>query len=256
MRLAWKKAVVTWWASWIWLATCELFSKEWAEVFITDVNKEAWIKAEKWIKNSKFIYLNVWEEDSWVELFKEIWEIDIIVNNAWIIWNPEKMWSQTPEDISVESWDLVHKINLAGVMLWCKYAIKNMKKSSSASIINMASRSWKIGVPLNCAYASSKAAIINHTKSVALHCSDMWYKIRCNAVSPAAIMTDMWEMMIWWDEKVYKQLCEDIPMNRFWTPEEVAKSCLFLASDDSSYITWAEINIDWWILAWSKTSPK
>jgi len=255
MKLKWKKALITWWASWIWLEIAKEFSNQWAEVYIADINDEAWKKAEKIIEGSKFINIDVSSENSWIEWFKEIWEIDILVNNAWIIWNPEKMWAQNPEHISIESWSLIHRINLDSVMLWCKYAIKNMKNRKNCSIINMWSRSWKVWVPENCAYASTKSAIRNYSKSVALYCQKMWYDIRCNTVNPASIMTDMWETILNWNDELYKKLVSDIPMSRFWTPEEVAKTCLFLASEDSSYITWSEIDVDWWILSWTKTSP-
>lgn len=255
MKLDWKIALVTGWASGIGLAISKNFALEWAKVFIADINESSWIKAEKKVKNSSFIKLDVSSEKAWQEAIEQIWEIDILVNNAGIMWNPEKMGSQNPEEISVESWDLVHKINLTSVMLGCKYAMKSMKNRNWCSIINMASRSWKVWLPWNCAYASTKAAILNHTKSVALHCAKSGYDIRCNSISPASIMTPIWEELIWGDKGYYETLCENIPMNRFWTSEEVAKACVFLASEDSSYMTWTDLNLDWGLLAGTKTSP-
>lgn len=254
-KLKWKKALITGWANGIGLEIAREFSNAGAKIFIADISEEAWKKAELEIQNSTFIKLDVSSEEAWQRAFENIWEIDILVNNAGIIWNPEKMWPQDPENISVESWDLIHKINLTSVMLGCKYWIKYMKNSENGSIINMASRSGKVWLPWNSAYASTKAAILNHTKSVALHCAKNGYSIRCNSVSPASVMTNMWEEMIWGDNEYYKELCNNIPMGRFAKPEEIGKACLFLASEDSSYITWSDINVDGGILAGTKTSP-
>jgi NAD(P)-dependent dehydrogenase (short-subunit alcohol dehydrogenase family) len=122
----------------------------------------------------------------------------------------------------------------------------------------MSSRSGVVGVPTAVGYASTKAAIRNHTKSVALYCASQGYPIRCNSVHPAAIMTSMWKQMLGEGEAFeenHKKLAHDIPMKRFGTPEEVAYGVLFLASDESSYTTGSELSIDGGILAGTATSP-
>jgi 3(or 17)beta-hydroxysteroid dehydrogenase len=99
------------------------------------------------------------------------------------------------ENTDVKSWEEVHRVNATGVMLGCKYAIRLMKQQGG-SIVNILSRSGVVGIPGAVAYAASKASVRNHTKSVALYCAEMGYKIRCNSVHPAAIMTPMWDAML------------------------------------------------------------
>lgn len=128
-------------------------------------------------------------------------------------------------------------------------------KKQGGSIINMSSRSGMVGVPTAAAYASSKAAIRNHTKSVALWCASQNYSIRCNSIHPACIMTPLWESMLK-DENEKKALEETIPLHRFGTPDEVAALALYLATDESAFVTGAEFTIDGGILAGTASSPK
>lgn len=250
MRLKWKTALVTGWVSGIGLAIVKEFALEWAKVIALDINEEVWNKLN--LENVIFKKLDVTSENEWENVFNEVWKVDILVNNAWIIGPKE----QNPENISIENWNLVHKINLTSVMLGCKYAIKSMRKHNiEGSIINMSSRSWVVWVPDLAAYASSKSAIKNYSKSVALYCQKEKLWIRCNSILPASIMTPMWEDIIEKSGKKEENFASHIPMKRFWKAEEVAKTAIFLASNESSYITWSEINIDGWILAWTESSP-
>ena len=119
----------------------------------------------------------------------------MLVNNAGITGFLETSGPFDAEQVDLESWKEVHRVNADGVMLGCKYAIK-MMKAKGGSIINISSRSGMVGIPAAVAYASSKAAVRNHTKSVALYCAEKKYKIRCNSIHPAAIMTPMWDQML------------------------------------------------------------
>lgn len=250
MKLNGKTALVTGGASWIGLAIVKLFEKEWAKVYCLDINEEAGKNIEN--ENIIFYKLDVTKEAEWENIFGSVGKVDILINNAGIIWPKH----QNPENIDLETWDLVHKINLTSVVLGCKYAIKSMKKFDIKwSIVNMSSRSWVVWVPDLSAYASSKSAIKNYSKSVALYAQKEKLWIRCNSLLPASIMTPMWENIIETGKRTEEELAFNIPMKRFGKAEEVANACLFLASDDSSYITWSEINIDWWILAWTESSP-
>ncbi|WP_122760458.1 SDR family NAD(P)-dependent oxidoreductase, partial [Pseudomonas viridiflava] len=103
---------------------------------------------------------------------------------------------QDPEHASLEDWQAVHRTNLDGVFLGCKYAIRAMRHTGAGSIINISSRSGMVGIPGAAAYASSKAAVRNHTKTVALYCAEQGLKVRCNSIHPAAILTPMWEPML------------------------------------------------------------
>ena len=151
----------------------------------------------------------------------------------------------------MESWEEIHRVNSTGVMLGCKYAIPIMKKNGG-SIVNISSRSGLVGIPGAVAYASSKAAVRNHTKSVALYCAENGYNIRCNSIHPAAIMTPMWDAVLGKGEQretIIKEIEDGIPMGHFGKPMDAAYGILYLASDESKYVTGIELSIDGGILA-------
>jgi NAD(P)-dependent dehydrogenase (short-subunit alcohol dehydrogenase family) len=135
----------------------------------------------------------------------------------------------------------------------------NMLKHRVGAIINISSRSGLVGIPGAAAYASSKAAVRNHTKTVALYCAEEKLNIRCNSIHPAAILTPMWEPLLGRGEdreKRMEEFVKDTPLRRFGTPEEVAAVAVLLASDEAAYMTGAELNIDGGILAGSIAIPK
>jgi NAD(P)-dependent dehydrogenase (short-subunit alcohol dehydrogenase family) len=252
-----KVALITGGADGIGLAIASLLSREGAEVILADVNDA---KGEAEAKNlgGEYINLNVADEASWTKaagMIKEKYgRLDILVNNAGVLGKG----AQDPENTSLEDWKKIHAINLDSVFLGCKYAISLMKEKGG-SIVNMSSRSGMVGVPFAAAYASTKAAVRNHTKSVALYCAAKGYPIRCNSVHPASIMTAMWKSMLGegktFDEN-HAKFAADIPMKRFGTPEEVAQAVLFLASNASSYTTGSELVVDGGVMAGTATSPE
>lgn len=182
-----------------------------------------------------------------------------MVNNAGITGLEVSGAVHNPEETSLADWRRVHEINLDGTFLGCKYAIQLMRKSGGGSIINLSSRSGIVGIPGAAAYASSKAAIRNHTKSVALYCAQQGLNIRCNSIHPAAIRTPMWDAMLGdegpaRDQRV-QQMMDTTPMHRFGKVEEVAALAVFLASDEAPFMTGSELTIDGGILAGSAASP-
>jgi 3(or 17)beta-hydroxysteroid dehydrogenase len=118
------------------------------------------------------------------------------VNNVGVTGFEHGMVAHDPEHASLSDWRAVHAVNLDGTFLGCRYAIGAMKAVGMGSIINISSRSGLVGIPLAAAYASSKAAIRNHSRTVALYCAQQGWQIRCNSVHPAAILTPIWEPML------------------------------------------------------------
>jgi len=169
------------------------------------------------------------------------------------------MIAHDPENASLKDWHAVHQVNLDGTFLGCRYAIAAMRANGgNGSIINISSRSGMVGIPAAAAYASSKAAIRNHSKTVALYCAQERLNIRCNSIHPAAVLTPMWEPMLGEGDKraaSMKKLVAGIPMHRFGKPCEVAAIAVLLASDEAAYMTGSELTIDGGILAGSSASP-
>ncbi|MBU6384261.1 MAG: SDR family oxidoreductase [Verrucomicrobia bacterium] len=262
-RLENKIALITGAAQGIGEAIAFLFAKEGAQVIVSDINDVLGREiAKKCGAKHRYLHLDVREEKDWQSAMRKIKEqhgrLDILVNNAGITGFQEGFGPQDPEHASLKSWKEVHAVNSDGTFLGCKYAIAMMKKHQSGSIINISSRSGIVGIPGAAAYASSKASIRNHTKTVALYCCQQGYDIRCNSIHPAAILTPMWEPMLGQGRartKMMAMIAKDIPMQKMGMPEDVATAALFLASDESKYITGIELTIDGGILAGATAAP-
>lgn len=164
-------------------------------------------------------------------------KIDILVNNAGIT----QTGHVATEDLPVDEWDKIMRVNLRGTFLCSKYIGRQMIKSGGGSIINIASTGGIKGVPRAPAYCASKAGVILLTKSLALKWAR--HNIRVNAVAPHYMETDMTKGLIA-SEKVHAALAGQIPMRRFAKPEEVVGSVLFLASPAASYMTGTVVAVD------------
>lgn len=262
MRLENKVVLITGAARGIGQAIAELFHTEGATVIVTDIrDDEGKAVAENLQSRSEYRHLDVRYEAEWSATADHILDkycrLDVLVNNAGITGFLETEGPFDVENADLASWDEVTRVNSTGVMLGCKYAIRLMK-ANGGSIVNISSRSGIVGIPGAAAYAASKAAVRNHTKSVALHCADNNYPIRCNSIHPAAIMTPMWDAILGEGEERQKavELVESgIPMRRFGDPIDVAYGALYLASDESKYVTGIELTIDGGILAGSQATP-
>ena len=256
-RLANKICVVTGAARGIGQAIAEAFHSEGANVVMTDIDVEGGRAAADAL-GCRFVELDVREEAHWARLAEHVPHAAVVVNNAGITGFEEGVVAHDPENASLEDWRAVHRTNLDGTFLGCRYSIGAMKDAGVGSIINISSRSGLVGIPGAAAYASSKAAIRNHSKTVALHCAQQGWQIRCNSVHPAAILTPIWEPMLGDGpdrEETMKALVNDTPLQRFGMPEEVAAVAVMLASDEACYITGTEISIDGGLLAGSAASP-
>lgn len=258
-----KVALVTGAARGIGAAVAGRLAAEGATVLATDVrDDEGSALAARLGAPALYRRLDVREEADWTRVVDEALErfgrLDVVVNNAGVTGFEEGYVPHDPEHASLEAWRAVHATNLDGVFLGCKHAIRAMRRTGTGSIVNVSSRSGLVGIPGAAAYASSKAAVRNHTKSVALYCAGQGLAVRCNSVHPAAILTPMWEPMLGRGperEARMRAFTADVPLRRFGTPEEVAHLVVYLASDESAYTTGAEFTIDGGILAGTAVPP-
>jgi NAD(P)-dependent dehydrogenase (short-subunit alcohol dehydrogenase family) len=239
-------------------AIAQSFHDEGARVLVTDKDI-ATGKSVATKLGCDFFELEVSNESHWNKLAEKFPVIDVLVNNAGVTGFEEGIVSHDPENASLDDWRAVHAVNLDGTFLGCRYAIRAMRSSGSGSIINISSRSAMVGIPAAAAYASSKSAIRNHSKTVALWCAQEGLNIRCNSIHPAAILTPMWEPMLGKGdnrEKNMASIVNDTPMKRFGKPSEVAALAVLLASDEAAYITGSEFTIDGGLLAGSAAALK
>jgi len=244
-----KVAIVTGAASGIGRATAQLLAQEGAKVVVTtDTNIAG---AEETVTNIKsaggeaiFVQQDITNESDWKTVIdrtlKTYGRLDVLVNNAGI------MIAKEIENTSLEEWRHVMKINLDGVFLGTKYGIGAMKKSGGGSIINMSSVLGLVGnFDLTSAYSASKGGIRLFTKAAAVECSKsgLDYNIRVNSVHPGVIETPM-AAPVFTNEEFRKAMERDHPIGRLGNPMDVAYGILYLASDESSFITGTELIID------------
>lgn len=256
-KLSGKRALVTGGARGIGAAIASTFAREGAIVIIADIDTQGSEAMAARLGGLSFPF-DVADEAGWAALASAHPQMDIVVNNAGITGFENGPALHDPENASLADWRRVHAVNLDGVFLGCRYAIAAMRAKGAGAIINISSRSGLVGIPGAAAYASSKAAVRNHSKSVALHCAQQGLSIRCNSIHPAAILTPMWEAMIGTGpdrEARMAALVADTPLKRFGTVEEVAAIALMLASDDCAYMTGSELHIDGGLLAGSAATP-
>ena len=250
-RLEGKTALVTGAASGIGLQTSIRLAEEGARVMMTDINLEEGLQqAEKLGANAIFLKLDITEEEEWIsvlgETVKRFGRLDILVNSAGMVLIADV------EQITLEDWRKVHAVNLDGTFLGCKHGVRIMKEFGAGSIINLSSVSGMIGGFNLAAYNSSKGAVRMLTKSVALHCARAGYGIRCNSIHPTFIETPMLESMIRDSpdpEKARQTLVRQVPLRRIGKPDDVANMIVYLASDESTFVTGTEMVIDGGVIA-------
>jgi len=256
-RLNGKICLITGAARGIGEAIARAFIAEGAQVYVTDIDEEAGRQTARNL-DTDFLKLDVASEADWATIAKAVPALDVLVNNAGITGFENGPVSHDPEHASLADWRAVHAVNTDGTFLGCRYGIAAMRDRPSGSIINISSRSGMVGIPAAAAYAASKAAIRNHSKTVALYCAQNGLNIRCNSIHPAAILTPMWEPMLGEGEARearMKAMVADTPMQRFGTSKEVAALAVLLASDEAAYITGSELTIDGGLLAGSAATP-
>jgi NAD(P)-dependent dehydrogenase (short-subunit alcohol dehydrogenase family) len=247
-RVAGKVAIVTGGASGIGKATASLLAKEGAKVVIADLNEADGKKAVEEIKReggkALFLKLDVTSEKDWSEVIEktlaEFGRLDIMVNNAGVLF------AKAIEDTPLEQWRWLMSVNLDGVFLGTKYAIRAMKKSGGGSIINLSSLAGIVGtVDDTAAYCASKGAVRLFSKAAALECSKAGhnYNIRVNSVHPGLIETPLSEPLLK-DAAMRKSIESRHPIGHVGRPIDIAYAILYLASDESRFTTGAEMVVD------------
>lgn len=262
-RLEGKIALVTGAARGIGEAISAAFAREGALVWLSDIDDAGGAAAAARMgPPATYRHLDVREEADWIAVIDAILAehggLDVLVNNAGITGFEPDLGPQDPERASLAAWREVHRTNLDGVFLGCKHGIRAMRPHGSGSIINLSSRSGVVGIPGAAAYASSKAGVRNHSKTVALYTAEQGLKIRCNSIHPGAILTPMWEPVLGQGPEREARMAafvSDTPLRRFGTAEEVAAVAVLLACDEAAYMTGAELHIDGGLLAGSVAAP-
>jgi NAD(P)-dependent dehydrogenase (short-subunit alcohol dehydrogenase family) len=257
-RLASKAILVTGAARGIGLAIARACVDAGATVVLSDIRDDEGSAAASKL-GQIYRRLDVRSEADWIAAMESVSTLHGLVNNAGITgFGDESPGDQDAEHCSLKGWRAVHATNLDGVFLGCKHAIAAMK-TGGGSIVNIASRSGKVGVGGAAAYASSKAAVINHTRSVALYCAERNYAVRCNAISPGAILTPMWETLLEHApdrEAAIAEFAAEVPLRRMGTPEDVSNLAVYLLGDESAYVTGAEFAVDGGLTAGTAAQPK
>jgi NAD(P)-dependent dehydrogenase (short-subunit alcohol dehydrogenase family) len=249
-RLIGKVALVTGAGAGLGEATAKRFAEEGARVVITDINREGVERVASEIcaadGDATSYVQDVTDETLWDELVGKIvashGQLNVLVNNAGI-GVPGNV-----EDTTVAEWRTTQAVNMESVFLGCRAAVKVMKECGG-SIINISSIEGIIGEPNAAAYNASKGGVRIFTKSAALHCAKEEYPIRINSVHPGFILTAMYEdgmasmpqeVQDEWNERLNRE----IPLKTMGEPLDIANGCLFLASDESKYMTGSELIID------------
>ena len=244
MRLQGKVAIITGGARGQGEAEARMFTREGAKVVFGDVldDEGRRVEAEVAAAGGEAVYvrLDVTDEDSWREAVgtavSRFGKVDILVNNAGIAsWN-------AGDDASVAEWDRLMEVNAKGVFLGTKAVIPAMRAAGGGSIINISSISGMVGqTNIHPGYNASKGAVRILTKSTAVqHAAE---GIRCNSIHPGPVKTPMTERS--WSNPEWLQATERrTPLGRYAEPDEIAYGVLFLASDESSFMTGSEVVID------------
>jgi len=241
-----KVVLVTGAASGLGLDCAAAFVESGARVVMTDVQVEQGEEAARKLgENAVFMQQDVRDESRWQQIVDEAVNrfggLHVLVNAAGIA-----LFAGV-EDTTLDQFRTIHAVNVEGVFLGCKAAIPAMRKSGSGSIINLSSTAGLRGVGKLAAYCSAKGAVRMLTKSVAVECAEKGDNIRCNSLHPSYTDTPMVQGLIGLgsDPVVMRKRLEKVsPMNRLGEPREVSSVILFLASEQSSFITGAEIPVD------------
>ena len=256
-RVAGKTALITGAAGGLGQAMAWMLAREGARVAVTDMNLDGAralagaINADHPGAAVAFTH-DVTDEAQWIAVVDQavaaMGGLSILVNNAGI--GCDFVWS---EQDTLENWRRVQAVNVESIMLGCKHAMPHLRASGAASIVNISSVAGLAAAPGMGAYNATKAAVWMYTKTVALEAARAGWNVRCNSVHPVFIKTpilDPYVAMAGGDEAAaHEKLARGIPLKRIGEPDDVAYCVLYLASDESKFVTGAEFKIDGGMLA-------
>jgi NAD(P)-dependent dehydrogenase (short-subunit alcohol dehydrogenase family) len=244
-RVSGKVALVTGAASGIGKAVAMMLAREGAAIAATDIDSEGGAATVAAIgDNARFIAHDVTDEDAWRSAIGSAVDafggLHILVNCAGI------GFASNLEETTLEDWRRVHTIDLDSVFLGCKHAVAVIADGGGGSIVNISSISGIIAGHNLGAYNSAKAGVRLLTKSVALHCARKGYNVRCNSVHPTFVDTPILDSILkrGGREEGLAKLSRQVPLGRVGSPDDVAYGVLYLASDESGYVTGSELIID------------
>jgi NAD(P)-dependent dehydrogenase (short-subunit alcohol dehydrogenase family) len=242
MRLKDKVALITGAGSGIGRQAALLFSKEGAAVVAVDVNEKAAQETAGMIQNAIAVKADVSKasdaQNMVAQAEKKFGRLNVLFNNAGIMHAKDDDAITTDEAV----WDLTLDVNAKGVFLGCKFGIPALQRAGGGSVINTASFVARLGAATpQIAYTASKGAVLAMTRELAvIHARQ---NIRVNALSPGPLKTELLMSFLNTEAKKQRRLVH-VPMGRFGEAEEIAKAALFLASDESSYMTGTEFLVD------------
>jgi 3(or 17)beta-hydroxysteroid dehydrogenase len=240
-RVQGKVAVITGGAAGVGRASALQLAAEGARVVITDVDEERGHALAREIgAQATFVRHDIGNEADWQHVMaqaQQIGPVGVLVNNAGIYA------TGTIEDTSLEQWRKLQRVNGEGTFLGCKYGVAAMRAAPSGSIINLSSAAALGGMSTLAAYSATKGAITALTRSVAAHCKQQGYRIRCNSIHPGGIATDMTRALRA-DLGAAAVGIDADPRAGFCEPSDVAYMVAYLASDESRFVNGAELRID------------
>lgn len=243
-RVSGKVAIITGGASGLGLADAELLAAEGAKVVIADINDEAGeALAAKIGDDAIYVHHDVTKEEDWKAVVQKavdhFGKLDVLVNNAGVVVLAD------PENTTLDQFRFANSVMSEGVFLGCKYAMPAMAKSGGGSIINMSSVASHIGYPIFFAYTAAKGAVRAMTKSIAVHCQEKGYDIRCNSLHPGAIETPMMQLAQGRIDQAPAEIPDGkLPIESAGAAKDVAYMVLYLASDESRFVNGSEIILD------------